>query len=163
MDPARERKVEPLPSSLLGRQSILVVTTSHEINPLLALRQIPPPTRARALIKMVQPSQTLFVRDRWLPPHRDSTPKQNKGCITGRAKHLGGTTQNVIITITGVIVIIMITTGGVTIATLSFLLAEAIGAGMTDGGIPPGDTIHSIPITIITARSMAMTACNQTR
>ena len=33
MVPARDRKVERLPSSLLGRQSILAATTSREINP----------------------------------------------------------------------------------------------------------------------------------
>jgi len=71
--------------------------------------------------------------------------------------------QNVIITITGAIVIIMIIIGGIVIAPLSYLSARAIGAGMMDGGIPPWDTIRIIRITIITARSMAMTACNQTR
>lgn len=42
------RKVEPLPSSLLTRQSILVATTSRKINPLLALHANPASSNALA-------------------------------------------------------------------------------------------------------------------
>jgi hypothetical protein len=114
---AGDRKIEPLPSSLLGRQSILVATTSHKINPLLALRANPASSNALAQLQRVQPGPTGPGRDRMPPTGSDSTRKQNKGCVTGRAKHLGGTTQNVIITITGVIVIIMVMIGGITIVT----------------------------------------------
>ena len=53
--PARDRKIEPLPSSLLGRQGILVATTSHEINRLLALRANPASSNALAQLQKVQP------------------------------------------------------------------------------------------------------------
>ena len=163
----RDRKIEPLPGSLLVRQIILVATTSREINPALALRVNPHAVhRANALRSNVQEGATRpagLGRDRMPPTGSDSTRKQNKGCVTGRAKHLGGMTQNIITRNTGVIVIIMIMIGGVIIATLSFLLAGVFGAGMTDGGIRPGVTTHIIRITIITARSMAMMAFNQTR
>jgi len=51
--PARDRKIEPLPSSLLGRQSILVATTSHEINPPLALRASPASSNTLAQLQRV--------------------------------------------------------------------------------------------------------------
>ena len=96
---ARDRKVEPLPSSLLGRQGILVATTSHEINPLLALRANPASSNALAQLQRVQPGPTGLGRDRMPPTGSDSTRKQSKDCVTGKAKRLDGTTQNVIITI----------------------------------------------------------------
>src|SRR6478672_912220 len=86
MVPARDRKIEPFPSSLLGRQSIPVATTSHEINPLLALRANPASSNALAQLQRVQPGPTGLGRDRMPPTGSDSTRKQNKGCVTGRAK-----------------------------------------------------------------------------
>ena len=160
---ARERKVGPLPSSLLGRQGILVATTSHEINPALALRANPASSNALAQLQKVQPGPTGLGRDRMPPTGSDSTRKQNKGCVTGKAKHLDGTTQNVIIKITGVIVIITTMTGGVTIATLSFLLGEVSGAGMTAGGIRLGAMTRIIPITITMVRSTVTMDFNPTR
>jgi hypothetical protein len=160
---AGDRKIESLPSSLLGRQSILVASTSHEINPLPALRANPASSNSLVQLQRLQPGPTGLGRDRMLPTGSDSTLKQRKDCVTGKAKHLDGTTQNVIITITGKIASTTTMTGGVTIATLSFLSAEVFGVGMTAGGIPPGGTTHIIRITIITDRSMAMTGCNQTR
>ena len=62
--PARDRKIEPLPSSLLGRQSILVATTSHEINPLLALRANPASSNAPAQLQRVQRGPAALGRDR---------------------------------------------------------------------------------------------------
>jgi hypothetical protein len=75
--PAREHKVEPLPSSLLGRQSILVATTSRKIDPRLVLRVSPPSTRvimrgqigtyassARLRLQKVQPGPTTLGLDR---------------------------------------------------------------------------------------------------
>ena len=88
MVPARDRKIEPLPSSLLGRQSILVATTSHEINPLLALRANPASSNALAQLQRVQPGPTGLGRDRMPPTGSDSTRKQNKGCVTGKAERL---------------------------------------------------------------------------
>ena len=145
---ARDRKVEPLPSSLLGRQSILVATTSHEINPLLALRANPASSNGLAQLQRVQPGPTGLGRDRMRPTGNDSTLKQQKDCVTGKAERLDTPTQNVITRNTGVIVITTTMTGGVTIATLSFLLVEGFGAGMTAGGIRPGDMIRIIHTTI---------------
>ena len=88
---ARDRKVEPLPGSLLGRQSILVATTSHEINPLLALRANPASSNALAQLQRVQPGPTELGRDRMQPTGSDSTRKQNKDCVTGKAKRLDAT------------------------------------------------------------------------
>ncbi len=48
MVPARDRKVEPLPSSLLHRQVVPAATTSREINPPLALRVNPASSNAPA-------------------------------------------------------------------------------------------------------------------
>jgi hypothetical protein len=157
------RKAEPVPSSLLGRQGIPVATTFHEINPALASRANPASNNALAQRQRVQPGPAALGRDTMQQTNIGSTRKQRNDYVTGRAEHLDGTTQNVIITITGVIVIIMITIGGIVIATLSCLLAEVFGAGMTGGGIRPGAMTHIILIMIITPRSMAMTAYNQTR
>ncbi len=161
--PRRDHKIEPLPGSLLGRQSILVATTSHEINPLLALRANPAFSNTLAQLQRVQLGPTGLGRDKMPPTGSDSTRKQNKGCVTGKAERLDTPTQNVITMNTGKIASTMTMTGGVTIATLSFLLGEVFGAGMTAGGIRPGAMTHIIRITIITARSMVMAACNQTR
>ena len=97
------------------------------------------------------------------PTGSDSTLKQRNDCVTGRAKHLDGTTQNVIITTTGKIASTMTMIGGVIIATLSFLLVAAFGVGMTAGGIRPGDTIRITPTTITMVRSMVTMDFNQTR
>jgi hypothetical protein len=110
-----------------------------------------------------QPSPAALGRDRMQPTGRGSTRKQKKDCVTGRVKLLDGTTQNTITRITGKIASTMTMIGGVIIATLSFLLVGGFGAGMTDGGIPPGVTIRTIPTTITMARSMATMDCNQTR
>ena len=173
---ARDRKIELLPSSLRGRHAIPLAITFRQIDPGLVSRASPLSSRvimrkkigiyassARARLQKVRRGPAALGLDRVKQTNRGSSHKQRNDCETGRAKHLDGTTQNVIITITGVIVIIMITIGGIVIATLSYLSAGAIGAGMTDGGIPPGGTTRIIRITTITARSMAMTACNQTR
>ena len=157
------RKAEPLPGSLLGRQSILVATTSHEINPLLALRANPASSNALAQLQRVQPGPTELGRDRMQPTGSDLTPKQRKDCVTGKAKRLDTPTQDVITRNTGKIASTMTMIGGVIIATLSFLLVGGFGVGMTAGGIRLGDTIHITPITITTVRSMAMTDFNPTR
>ena len=153
----RARKVRPLPSSLLGRQSILVATTSHEINPLLDLRVNPASSNALAQLQRVQPGPIELGRDRMQPTGSDLTPKQRKDCVTGKAKRLDTPTQDVITRNTGKIASTITMIGGVIIATLSFLLVGGFGVGMTAGGIRPGDTIRITRITIITARSMAMT------
>ena len=160
---ARDRKVEPLPSSLLGRQSILVATTSHEINPPLALRANPASSNAPAQLQRAQRGPTGLGRDRMQPTSSDSTLKQHKDCVTGKAKRLDGPTQNVITRNTGVIVITTTMTGGVTIATLSFLLGEVFGAGMTAGGILPGAMTRIIPTTITMVPSMVTMDFNPTR
>jgi hypothetical protein len=157
------RKAEPLPGSLLGRQIDLEVTTFPVINPALALRANPASSNTLAQLQRVQPGPTGLGRDRMQPTGSDSTRKQNKGCVTGKAKRLDTPTPNVITMNTGKIASTMTMTGGVTIATLSFLLGEVFGAGLTAGGIRPGGTTRIIRTTIITARSMVMTACNQTR
>ena len=159
---ARDRKIEPLPSSLHGLQIGLELTTFPVINLALALRVNPAPSNALAHLQ-TQPGPTGLGRDRKPPTGSDSTRKQNKGCVTGRAKHLGGMTQNIITRNTGVIVTILVMIGGVIIAMPSFLLTRGSGAGMTDGGIRPGVMIRTIHITIITVRSMDTRACNQTR
>lgn len=69
------RKAEPLPGSLLARQSILVATTSHEINPLLALRANPASSNALAQLQRVQPGPTGPGRGRMPPTGSDSTRK----------------------------------------------------------------------------------------
>jgi hypothetical protein len=163
MVPARDRKVEPLPSSLLGRQVTRVATTSHEINPLLALRANPASSNAPAQLQRVQPGPTGLGRDRMQPTGSDSTLKQHKDCVTGKAKRLDTPTQNVITRNTGKIASTMTMTGGVTIATLSFLLGEVFGAGMTAGGIRRGGTTRIIHTMITTARSMATMDFNRTR
>ena len=160
---ARDRKIEPLPSSLHGLQIGLELTTFPVINLALALRVNPAPSNALAHLQRVQPGPTGLGRDRKPPTGSDSTRKQNKGCVTGRAKHLGGMTQNIITRNTGVIVTILVMIGGVIIAMPSFLLVGRFGVGMTAGGIRPGVMIRTIHITIITVRSMDTTACNQTR
>ena len=160
---ARDRKVEPLPSSLLGRQSILVATTSHEINPLLALRANPASSNGLAQLQRVQPGPTGLGRDRMRPTGNDSTLKQQKDCVTGKAERLDTPTQNVITRNTGVIVITTTMTGGVTIATLSFLLVEVFGAGMTAGGIRPGAMTRIIHTTITMVPSMGTMDFNPTR
>ena len=160
---ARDRKIEPLPSSLRDLQIGLEVTSFPGINLALALRVNPAPSNALTQLQRVQPGPTGLGRDRKPPTGSDSTRKQNKGCVTGRAKHLGGMTQNIITRNTGVIVTILVMIGGVIIAMPSFLLTRGSGAGMTDGGIRPGVMIRTIHITIITVRSMDTTACNQTR
>ena len=154
MVPARDRRVEPLPSSLLHRQVVPLATTSREINPLLALRANPASSNAPAQLQRVQPGPTGLGRDRMLPTDSDSTLKQRKGCVTGKAERLDTPTQNVITRNTGVIVITTTMTGGVTIATLSFLLGEVFGAGMTAGGIRPGAMTRIILTTITMVPSM---------
>jgi hypothetical protein len=161
--PARDRKIEPLPSSLLGRQSIPVATTSHEIDPLLALRANPASSNALAQLERVQPGPTGLGRDRMQPTGSDLTLKQQKGCVTGKAKRLDTPTQNVITRNTGVIVSTTTMTGGVTIVTLSFLLAEVSGAGMTAGGIRHGAMTRIIPTTITMVPSMGTMDFNPTR
>ena len=157
------RKAEPLPSSLLGRQSILVATTSHEINPPLALRANPASSNALAQLQRVQPGPTGLGRDRMQPTGSDSTLKQRKDCVTGKAKRLDTPTQNVITRNTGKIASTMTMIGGVTIATLSFLLGGVFGAGLTAGGIRPGDTIRITRTTITMVRSMVTMDFNPTR
>ncbi|PYL50660.1 MAG: hypothetical protein DMF32_03585, partial [Verrucomicrobia bacterium] len=93
---ARDRKIEPLPSSLHGLQIGLELTTFPVINLALALRVNPAPSNALAQLQRVQPGPAGLGRDRMPPTGSDSTRKQNKGCVTGRAKHLGGMTQNII-------------------------------------------------------------------
>jgi len=160
---ARDRKIEPLPSSLHGLQIGLELTTFPVINLALALRVNPAPSNALAQLQRVQPGPTGLGRDRMPPTGSDSTRKQNKGCVTGRAKHLGGMTQNIITRNTGVIVTILVMIGGIIIAMPSFLLVGGFGVGMTAGGIRPGVTIRIIPIMTTTARSMAMTHFDPTR
>jgi hypothetical protein len=127
------------------------------------LRANPAFSSARARLQKVQPGLATPGLDRTQQKHTGSTRKQKNDCVTGKAKHLGGTTQNVIITITGVIVIIMITIGGIVIATRSSLLEEVFGAGMTAGGIRPGATTPIIPTTITMVPSMGTMDFNQTR
>jgi hypothetical protein len=155
--PAPDRRIERC------RQGILVATTSHEINLLLHLRANPAFSNALARLQKVQPDPATLGLGRIQHTHTGSTHKQRNDCVTGRAKHLGGMMQNVIITITGVIVIIMITIGGIVIATLSFLSVEVFGDGMTDGGIRPGAMTHIIPTTITMVQSMGMKDFNRTR
>ena len=157
------RKVEPLPSSLLGRQSILVATTSHEINPALALRANQASSNALAQLQRVHPGPTEPGRDTMPPTGSDSTRKQRKDCVTGKAKRLDTPTQDVITRNTGRIASTMTMIGGVTIATLSFLLGEVFGAGLTAGGIRPGDTIRITGTTITMVRSMVTMDFNPTR
>ena len=114
----------------------------------LALRANPASSNALAQLQRVQPGPTELGRDRMPPTGSDSTRKQNKGCVTGKAKHLDTPTQNVITRNTGRIASTMTMIGGVTIATLSFLLAEVFGVGMTAGGIRPGAMTRIIPTTI---------------
>jgi hypothetical protein len=102
-------------------------------------------------------------RDRMQPTGNDSTLKQRKDCVAGKAERLDTPTQNVITRNTGVIVITTTMTGGVTIATLSFLLGEVFGVGLTAGGIRPGATIRIIPTMIIMVPSMATMDFNPTR
>ena len=154
MVPARDRRVELLPSSLLHHQVVPLATTSHEINPLLALRTNPASSNAPAQLQRVQPGPTGLGRDRMQPTGSDSTLKQRKGCVAGKAERLDTPTQNVITRNTGVIVITTTMTGGVTIATLSFLLGEVFGAGMTAGGIRLGAMTRIIPTTITMVPSM---------
>jgi hypothetical protein len=108
---ARHRKIEPLPSSLHGLQIGLELTTFPVINLALALRVNPAPSNALAQLQRVQPGPTGLGRDRMPPTRSDSTRKQNKGCVIGRAKHLGGVTQNIITRNTGVIVTILVMIG----------------------------------------------------
>lgn len=162
-------KTEPFQGSLIGRQNIRAATTCPEINRGLALPENPMCSPVREEIAIFVGSVALLPqevqRDRAAlgqgRTSRASIRKHNKECVTGRVKHLDGTMQNVIITITGVIVIIMVMIGGVIIVMPSFLLTGVIGVGTTAGGIPPGDTTHTIPTTIITARSMDMMGYNQ--
>ena len=157
------RKAELLPGSLLGRQSILVATTSHEINPALALRANPASSNALAQLQKVRPGPIEPGRDRMQPTGSDLTPKQRKDCVTGKAKRLDMPTQNVITMNTGKIASTMTMIGGVIIATLSFLLVGGFGVGMTAGGIRLGDTIHITPITTTMVRSMVTMDFNPTR
>jgi hypothetical protein len=157
------RKAEPLPGSLLGRQSILVATTSHEINPLLALRANPASSNALAQLQRVQRGPTELGRDRMQPTGSDSTLKQRKDCVTGKAKRLDTPMQDVITRNTGSIASTMTMIGGVIIATLSFSLVGGFGAGMTAGGIRPGDTIRITPSMTTMVRSMVTMDFNQTR
>jgi hypothetical protein len=158
---ARDRKIEPPPSSLHGLQIGLELTTFPVINLALALRVNPAPSNALAQLQRVQPGPTGLGRDRMPPTGSDSTRKQNKGRVTGSAKHLGGMTQNIITRNTGVIVTILVMIGGIIIAMPSFSLVG--GFGMTAGGTRPGVTIRIIPIMATTARSMAMTHFDPTR
>ena len=157
------RKAEPLPGSLLGRLSILVATTSHEINPALALRVNPASSNALAQLQRVQPGPIELGRDRMQPTGSDSTLKQRKDCGTGKAKRLDTPTRDVITRNTGRIASTMTMIGGVIIATLSFLLVGGFGVGMTAGGIRLGDTIRITPTTITMVRSMVTMDFNPTR
>ena len=157
------RKAEPLPGSLLGRQSILVATTSHEINPLLALRANPASSNALAQLQRVQPGPIELGRDRMQPTGNDLIPKQRKDCVTGKAKRLDTPTQDVITRNTGRIASTITMIGGVIIATLSFLLVGGFGVGMMAGGIRLGDTIRITPTTITMVRSMVTMDFNPTR
>ena len=173
---ARARKAGPLHGSLLVRQNTLAAITSREINPELALQGNP--TSSRVTIReqldisasnvptqrqAVQRDRATHGRDRTSPTGRDSTHKQRRDCVTGTVEHVTGRTQSITTRNTGVIVTIMITIGGINIATQSFLLAGVSGAGMTVGGTRHGGTIHTIPITITMVRSMAMTDFDPTR
>ena len=88
------------------------------------------------------------------PTGSDSTLKQRKDCVAGKAERLDTPTQNVITRNTGVIVVTTTMIGGVIIATRSCLLGEVFGAGMTAGGIRPGATIPTTPTTITMVPSM---------
>jgi hypothetical protein len=157
------RKAEPLLGSLLGPQIGLEVITFPAISPALALRANPASSNALAQLQRVQPGPTGLGRDRMPPTGSDSTRKQNKDCVTGRAKRLDTPTQNVITMNTGKIASTMTMTGGVIIATLSFLLGEVFGGGMTAGGIRPGAMIRTTHTTITTVRSMGTMDFNPTR
>jgi len=176
MVPARDRKVELLPSSLRRRQVVPVATTFRESNPALALRVNPvsSPVITGARIGMfasnapewlpgVQPSPTGLGRDRMQPTGSDSTVKQHRDCVTGKAERLDTPTQNVITRNTGNIAITMTMIGGVIIATLSFLLVGDFGVGMTAGGIRRGATTRIIHTMITTVQSMATMDFNPTR
>jgi len=165
----RVRKAGLLPGSLLSRQVVPVATMSREINPELGLLVSPAcspvvtrgqvgifASNALERLPKVQRRPTGLGRDRMQPAGSDSTRKQRKDYATGKAKRLDTATQNVITRNTGKIASTMTMIGGVIIATLSFLLVEDFGAGMTAGGIQPGATTHIIRTTIMTARSMAM-------
>lgn len=174
--PARDRKVGPRPGSLLGRQGILVATMSREINPALGLlvsRACSPVVTPRQVaifassaperLQNVRPGPAAVGHGRIWPTGRDSILKQQKDCVTGEAKRPDGTTQSITTRNTGVIVTTTTMTGGIIIATLSFLLAGVIGDGMTAGGTRPGATIRIIPIMTTMVRSMAMMVSNPTR
>ena len=164
-------KIETLQGSLIGRQSIRAAITCPEINRGSALPENP-------MCSPVPEEIAIFVTSVALLPQevqhdraalgqgrtsRGLIRKHNKECVTGRVKHLDGTTQNAIMKITGVIVIIMVMIGGEIIAMRSFLLTGVSGAGMTVGGIRPGVTTRITPTTTTTVLSMATTVCNQTR
>jgi hypothetical protein len=159
----RGHKVGPLPDSLLGRQAIPVATTSHEINPRSALPIGALSSNAPVSLQKVWRCPTRFGRDKMPPTGSDSTRKQNKGCVTGKAQRLDTPMQNVITRNTGVILITTTMIGGVIIARLLFLLGEVFGVGMTAGGIRPGATTRITPTTITTARSTATMDFDPTR
>ena len=118
-------KIETLQGSLTGRQNIRAAITCPQINRGSALPENPMCNPVREEIAIFVSSVALspqeVQRDRPTlglgRTSRGSIRKHNKECVTGRAKHLDGTTQNVIITITGAIVIIMITIGGISTVT----------------------------------------------
>ncbi len=97
------------------------------------------------------------------PTGSDSTLKQRKDCVAGKAERLDTPTQNVITRNTGVIVVTTTMIGGVIIATLSCLSGEVFGAGMTAGGIRPGATIPTTPTTITMVPSMGTMDFDPTR
>jgi hypothetical protein len=148
---------------LLGPQIGLEVITFPAISPALALRANPASSNALAQLQRVQPGPTGLGRDRMPPTGSDSTLKQHKDCVTGKAKRLDTPTQDVITMNTGKIVSTMTMIGGVIIATLSFLLVGGFGVGMMAGGIQPGDTIRITHTTITMVRSMVTMDFNPMR
>ena len=121
----RVYKIETLRGSLIDRQNIPAAITSPEINRESALPENPMCSPVREEIAIFVSSVALLPqevqRDRAALGQgrisRGSIRKHNKECVTGRVKQLDGTMQNAIMKITGVIVIIMITIGGISIAT----------------------------------------------
>ena len=168
MVPARERKIKLLPGSLLGRQSILVAITSRKIDPALVLRVSPLSSRVIMREKIGHTSSTRAQLQRMQPGPAAAWSRQNAANRQrldpqtkerlhnwqGKAHGWNDAKRNH--KITGKIAITMTMIGGIIIATLLFLLAEVIGAGMADGGIRPGVMTRIILITIIMVRSMAM-------
>lgn len=120
-------------------------------------------SNALAELQKERRGPTALGRDRIQPTGIDSTLKQHKDCVTGKAARLDTPMPNVIMMDTGVIVITTTVTGGVIIATPSSLLVGVFGGGMTAGGIRPGATTRIIRTTITMVPSMATMDFNPTR